>query len=575
MTNKLSKVYVALVLGYLAAHIVFSLPNILSRHVTRISTVNWLRPARHAENPAPGPHRSYFKKRGLSSTALGYSLLRKGLLLTGEEVRLSKFYPWLLAGIAALFLFALASRIAGPAAGLFAGVLFLHMPVLMDTLSGIPNTFTWPLLAAFLLYQHKQNSRATLIVVALAGLFYPPLAFQLAILFIAGLIQRSPKTGRPHLSLNDRRLWVLAALMVAIFFAVVPWALIGGNENAPKRISYESRIARDAALNCDKEPPSDADALSWETAYESVTSYCARELAFSSTQPFQVWGASVAGPFLPTWTFRWGMTSLMLLVLGIAGWMGPGGLSALGLIWRTVFCSVGLYLVALLVAFNLFYPERYIAFVLPVASVLLVSVLAARALDHLPGALKRIAPLLLVALYLGGWGTGIHTGLGPEEDFREAAKTLDFLAGTHEDSVTATPLLLGDALELFSDREAFLFCQEVNSISHVVGGAEYQGIYRRLRGFYAALYAPSGKEVLSFMNKYKLDYLMAPVQFYDKTFLSDGVNMCPHEVAIARKAFQENEVHFLANPPLEILAFADADYPVISLQKLRAHLDAQ
>ncbi len=562
---------------YFAALLAFNAPRIIDPYICLGGMVNWIGPMRAVvEASGSEADRSHFRREGgIRNSVLGYNLLLRFIRWTGEPVRLAKAYSWGLILVGVIFLFRLARDIAGPAAGLVACVLFLHMPAHRDVMGGIPTTFSWPLLLAFLYYLRQQRHRAVLVCIGLCGLFYPPLVPGCAALYVLRRVRRDPDSGRPGLWLRDRRLWALGALLLGLFVLVVPWSMIFKEQARPELASYTERLARDAALEnqlalIPEEGTGNED-------YHWIQRHWAGHFVAAMGQPLQVRGFTVWGTEVPfSWRARYGPGLLLLAFLALLAWVGVRRAAAPRLVTELLLSSSALYLLAMLVAFWLYYPERYVEHTLPVASILLMSVVVARAVERLPKLARGAVPVVLCLAYLAGWGSGVDTGLGPEDDFRDAREVLGYLKGIPPRSTVASPLYLGDAVELFSDRESFLFCQEVTSLSHLLSGHDYRAMIGRMTALHQAYYARDAAAVLAFMRRFDVTYMLGRRAHFEPGFMNDPASrLCPHEIAAARKASAAGKAPaFLAAAPASVKVYSDdKGFFVITRSKLEAYLN--
>jgi len=483
----------------------------------------------------------------------------------GDPVRLGKAWAWVLLGVAMVFLWKLAVRLEGPACGFLAVVMFLHMPGLPLTLSGIPHTYAWPLLAAFLWFQEVERPRAAVVCVVLAGLFYPPLALLCCALFV---VRRAGLEGlRPVL--RDRHIWALAGAMAVTLVVIFPWDLLVSSGDRVTWLSYEGRFARDAAIESGEGlPPANLPLDEVELPFESVLEIAARDVMDPAGQPLMTSGDSLLTRST-RWSFRLAPALLALIVLCGAVFGGRRFARPPRIVVELLLVSTGVYLLAVLCALYLFVPDRYLRYSLPIASGLYLAVLGARAAARLPRKLQVIAVTGGVALYLLAMGTGIARDSEWSEDFGDAAGLMQFLAATAPDTRIAGPLSLMDAVELFADRETFAFCQEALSTTDGLDGPAYENLRGRVAALHGAYYAEQPQDVLEFMERSDVDLLVLRQGSFEVEWLRDVHGTCELPANTAAALAARRPVFALQALPLELMVYSDENgYQALSRERL-------
>jgi len=564
-------IFAALAVAYFFAHFAVRVPDILDSHVSHGGMVNWYGSVRSADaDQADGDLEVFKRKTGLRGSSPGFNVVRAAMRVVGDPVQLGKAWAWVLLGAALVFLWKIAVRLGGPSAGLLACVMFMHMPGLPLTLSGIPHNYAWPLLLAFVWFQETQRPWATIACVVLAGLFYPPLALLCCLLFVVRRTRRH--RGRLQLPVRDREVWILSGAMVLTLLVIFPWKLLLAPQEQVSWLSYEGRFARDAVMERgDELPPANQPVDEVELPFESVLEIVAHDIMDAAGQPLMSSGDRLL-PLPLVWSFRLAPALLALLALGMALVGGRELARPPRLVAELLLASVGLYLLAVLCALYLFVPDRYLLYSLPVASALYLAVLVTRAAERVPGRVGQgIAPVLAV-LYLVGWGTGIDRHSEWTDDFSEAAGVLGYLEGTPADTVVAGPLVLMDAVELFADRETQVLSQEVLSTTDALDGQAFVNLRTRVTALHAAYYTERPEVALQFMERFGVDLLVVQDWMYETERLEDVHGSCELPQVLAEPLTERGAVFALPGLDDAVTVYADEEYRVVSREQLARHL---
>lgn len=563
-----TRVFAALVALYFVAHVGAQLPAVLDPYVSHAGMVNWYGVQRDAQPDWPGAEEQFFKRQtGLKGSSPGFNVVRAVMSLIGDPVPLGKAWAWVLVSATLVFLFDLARRLGGPVAALLACVLFLHLPGLPLTLSGIPHTYAWPILAAFLWCEAVGRARGAVVCAVLAGLFYPPLALLCCLLFV---VRRTRREGRRlDLPLRHRGVWALAAAMAVTLALIFPWKMALSPQDDVTWLSYEGRFARDAAVERgDGLPPADMPPDEFELPFDSVLEIVAREMMDAAGQPLMASGASWL-PFPWVWPSRLApaLAALLVLILAVIG--GREFARPPRVVTELVLASLAMYLLAVVFALYLFVPDRYLLYSLPVAAVLYLAVLVSRAVDRLPQRVHVLAAPAVAALYLLGWGTGIERDSEWTQDFGAAAGVLRYLEDTPEHTLIAGPVVLMDAVELFADRETLVYCQEVLSTTDGIDGPAYTNLRTRVDAVHEAYFSDRLPDVMAFMEDFGVDLLVIDDRAFERERLEDVHGSCEVPQYLAEELVDQDVEFVLPRLADDVMEYVDdRGYRVLSREGL-------
>jgi len=577
-----SRILKVVIVAYAGVLLAVQLPEIVDPYTSREGMVNWIGPVRHggdmvfSNSMSEASKVSYFKRQGLHWASPGHTLLVKVMRRTGDLVPWAKAVPWLLMPLVLFFLFKLGERLAGPVAGFFACLLYLHMPLMQINLVAIPASFALPTLIAFLYFLHRDRQWAALASMAVGGLFYPTIVINCSAVYLLRLA-RDPDSGRIHLSLRDRRLWALGATLVVLFIMIAPpwkhtYDFIFSSGWAPSLVSYSEEILREARLQLGGPlPPTDA-LQSHNFPHELIMTRWARDLGTALMQPLTFWGMPLV-PFLKgvPLSLLLGIQGLLVL-LGLA-WIGPRRVSLPRLVKDLLWTSLFLYMLAVLAFPYLFLPQRFVVFSLTVTVILAVAVFAARTVEGVSTHKRKAAPLVLAVAFLVLFGSGVPLPFSWAEDYRPARRVLDYLKKTPRKSVVAGPLFLMDGVELISNRDTFLYCQEVIMTGHFITGSFYETVRTRHQELLAAYYSTNPESILGFMDRHGVDYMVTSSDYFRPSFSGEYEPPCAFLPSdMTRPKIVQLGACFLARPPAEVTTINDSMYKLVSRTRLRAYL---
>ena len=578
----MSRILKAVIVVYMGVLLVAQVPEIVDPYTSREGMVNWIGPVRHggdiaySDTMSEASRVSYFKRQGLHWASPGHTLLVKIMRQTGDLVLWAKVIPWLLMPLVLFVLFRLGERLAGPVAGFFACLLYLHMPLLQSNLVAIPACFALPTLIAFLYFLQRDRPWSALACMAAGGVFYPSIVINCSALYVLRLA-RDPDSGRIRLSLRDRRLWALGATLVALFIMIAPpwehtYHFIFDSGWAPSLVSYTEEILREARLQLGGPLPPTDGLVHHTFPHELIMTRWARDIGTALMQPLALWGIPLV-PFPRATPLSLILGIQGLLVLGFLAWIGPRRASPPRLVKDLLWTGLSLYMLAVVVFPYLFWPQRFVVFSLSMAVVLLAAVFAARAVEGLSGRKRQAAPLVLAAAFLLLFGSGIPLPFSWTEDYRPARRVLDHLKKTPQKSVVAGPLFLMDGVELISNRDTFLYCQEVIMTGHFITGSFYKTVRTRHQELLAAYYGTNPESILSFMDRHGIDYMVVNTEYFRRDFTGEYEPPCTFLPSdMARPKIVQQGAYFLARPPAEVMTISSDGYKVVSRTRLRAYL---
>jgi hypothetical protein len=269
-----------------------------------------------------------------------------------EPLILAKWLPLLLGLITSAYFFLSYLQILPIPASAFLATLLFNQTIWLkdDVVSATPRAFAYPIFAAFLYYLLQQSVIPCLVAIALQGLFFPQLLFvQLAILTIR-LIRWQKGRFRFTPQKNSYVTWLLGFTVAIVVLSPFIFNL--------------SEFGTAVTANQMQRMPEFG--LGGRSQYFGVNPI---KFAFG--------GASgLRAPLFPP--LLWMSLGLPLVLKGRSS---PGRLITpkIQIVWQIIFASLGVFALAHLLLFKLYFPSRYtyhsLRFVMPMAAAIVLTTL--------------------------------------------------------------------------------------------------------------------------------------------------------------------------------------------------------
>ncbi|MEK6303272.1 MAG: hypothetical protein AABO41_21390 [Acidobacteriota bacterium] len=173
----------------------------------------------------------------------GYSALYQVMAQLGvDPLLLNKLLPMVLGLLTTAFCFGVCLQLLPVPGAAFFGTLILNQSLwrVDDLVSATPRAFFYPLFLAFLLCLMRNARLACLAVIALQGLFYPPMVFISAGVLVLSLV--SIEKWRPHFS-RARADYLFCAAGLAVVLCVLLLYAFKLRDIGPVITASEARVA--------------------------------------------------------------------------------------------------------------------------------------------------------------------------------------------------------------------------------------------------------------------------------------------------------------------------------------------
>lgn len=440
-----------------------------------------------------------------------------------------------------------------PAAGAMIGVLILSSGLVRYLAGGLPRSFAVPLVLAFLYYFVAGSERGSLLVLVLAAGFYPSVLLVCGLGYsaqlAAGLFQRGVRWFLPP----ALRLMVVAGLS---FLLVLP------NLRKPDFIGKVVTLKQASTMQEFGPRGRLKGYLPFKPLHKVILQYI--------SAPFDVVGAPLSERLLqlskafPLISLLWIGLSVLFLVLGRTRKLVPK---------LVVFAAsaAAMYVLACLVAFQLFIPSRMLEYALPLATVVTLAMGIATAPVRKSAKKKFDSRVLLVCLLLltrtAVYGTGLDARI---KDFgyidcRSKKALYEFFKQCPKDSTIA-----GDPYELsnvmsFSGRDCYVTYEG----AHPLYNRYFEEIRRRFNAFHRAYFAREFKDLSDFLETEGIDYILLNRDHFQPT----GINYRLFEPFTSElKATYRGipgDAFVLGQQNLDGVVFSQGRFEVLEAQKLR------
>lgn len=439
----------------------------------------------------------------------GFTLLYRAVAALGiDPITLSKILPLILGLAVTAYCFALFMELLPVPAGAFIACLLLNQHLWTDDSlsSATPRAFLYPLFLAFLLYLAQKRLAATLVTIALQGLFYPPVMFVSAGVLVLSLIGWSDR--RLHLS-KDRRGYTLCAAGLAVVVLVIFAYALKSSDFGPTITATEAR-GLPSSLAGKRLTFLNQDALTYWLTDSQSGLYWRRIIP-----PFGLF----AGLVLPA--LLWMPKSFPL-----ASRINKSGIILLP---RALLSALFMFFAAHLLLFKLYLPNRYtihifpivlslasgIAFTLILDSVLRQADLLWQSADKKKAALAFITIVLTAAL-LFSYPFFLRRfprrsiAIGKHPDLYKS------LLAEPKDSLVASLSIEADNLPSFARRSVLTAPHFANPYQ----AKYYLELNQRYSDMLDAIYSPEREQVCSFIDRYGVDLLLIERDTFTREYVT-------------------------------------------------------
>jgi hypothetical protein len=444
---------------------------------------------------------SYFTQSSLVSPLLWLLdwLTSHGL----DPIRASQFLPLALAPLATFFVYRLGESHAGKRYGFLAAFSFnLMIWIISNLAGGLSRAFAYPMLFAFLFFLSKNNRWGLILTCWLASLIYPPILFLSAAIWLTCFFPLGQASQRP-LNLQN-----------------VPLA----TPAPPDKISFLIGVGGGLAILANRFLMAPANPLFGALTNSAVAAQTPEFYQGGRVPIFHYFQSPIHLPW-PNALFanilaRTPGINRIVPLLGILlvywlfqKFLAPkmGALKIPALAWRTFNSAIGLYILAWMVLFYMYVPERYLQLSIPVLYTFLLAGLLNVVIQRISKIkigtpLKRFlmaCPLLLSGLIFSFvWDENMML---PNP---EMSAIFEYLKHTPKNTLVATTPGLASDIPFYAHRSV-LVSQEAYIPFHQ---AYFQEMKSRLKDFLVAYYSVEPAPIIQFIRKYHVDYMVVNTQ---------------------------------------------------------------
>jgi hypothetical protein len=458
----------------------------------------------------------------LAISPLGYKFVFWLFAKIGiQPLLLFKLLPTFLALIATSYLFLLFLRIFPLPAGAFVTTLIFNQSIWFkdDLVSGTPRAFIYPLLAAFLYYLSKRSLVPCLISLGLQGLFYPQLLFlEWAVLTVR--LFRWKKLSWQFSQDKTDYLFLLSELIVGAL-ALVPFAL------------NFSQIG---------------NSVTSEQMKQMLEFSAEGRMKYFGVNPLQFLFGGGSGLHFPIYPPTiWLSIGLPILLRAKSSFIKFKSLD-LKILLELTFASLGMFVLAHLFLFKLYFPSRYIShslrFIMAISAGIVVSSLLASGWNWLeqkkqakPNLNQRerfIVRLVCLVLAIAIIAPGIPNFCFRNQNWKigKMPTIYQFIAAQPKDTLIASLSDRMDSLPTFTQR-SILLGREYALPFHP---KYYKIIEQRAIDLIRAQYSSNISDLKQTIQKYGIDFFLLDKTTFNSDYLLKKdwlINSSFQEVTIA------------------------------------------
>lgn len=438
-----------------------------------------------------------------------------------QPLLLFKLLPTFLALITTIYLFLLFLQIFPSPAGAFFSTLILNQSIWFkdDLVSATPRAFVYPLLAAFLYYLSKRSLIPCLISLGLQGLFYPQLLLLEWTILTVRLFRWEKRSLQFSQDKTDYLFWLSGSVVTAI--ALLPFTF------------NFSQIGNSVTAVQMKQMP--------EFSAQG-------RMKYFGVNPLNFMFGGGSGLHFPIYPPTiWLSIGLPFLLKSKSSFVKARSID-IKLLWDITVASLGMFLLAHLFLFKLYFPSRYIShsfrFVMAISAGIVVSSLLASGwnwleqkkqakarLNHLERLMVRLVCLsLAIALIVPGI---------PDFCFRnqnwkigKIPTIYQFIAVQPKDTLVASLSDQMDSFPTFTQR-SILLGREYALPFHP---KYYELIKQRASDLIRAQYSPNLSDLKEVIQKYGIDFFFLEKTTFNPDYLLKKdwlINSSFREVVIA------------------------------------------
>lgn len=438
----------------------------------------------------------------------GFVLFYRLLALVAEPLFVSRFMPILLLTVFALYVYKFVRFFSTTYAGVLTAGLAVMMPTYLEIMSGgHQRAFALPMLASFMYYLATGARRTACLILALLAMFYPMVFLVCGITYALSLA--SPPWNRaslrqrvPALALFAAVLTICSALL-ALKYTYAPNPQIG---RLVTRAEMEGRSEFYVSGRAQVLPTA---GLLREFGDHLVG--LSRALTLGYPHMLVRGNSSVARK-----TYVVVPAVLGVLVVGVCfGLAVRRGREVVPKeIPYLVMSGALLYVLADLVLFRLYLPNRYLIYTVHIAGLLMVGLVGGYVINCVRiASVRRVIQVLLLAMVAARIDLAKGVGL---TDTTANRPLYEYLATLPANTVIASHPDLGDFIPTFSRRKVFVNFE----LSVPFFTTYWTTITERTKTFFDAYYAESRQEAYAFCVLNGIDYLVVRARDFDPDYLS-------------------------------------------------------
>lgn len=420
----------------------------------------------------------------------GFIVLYRTMAAIGiEPILLSKLLPMVLGLAATAYCFALSMKLLPVPFAAFTASLLLNQVIWqrLDISSATPRAFLYPFFLGFLVYFTRRSTIGCLVMIALCGLFYPPMLFIVSGVLVLSLLRW--ERGRPRLTSEGSSyrlsLTGLAVVLVVLLAFALKSSQFGSTVtfDEARMLPHELAGRRLSLLSADL-----AESFLWD----------GQGGLLARMYPLPV--ALAAGILLP----------LLMRYNGrfpLARWIDP----AIRVLPMIALVSALMFLAAHAVLFRLYLPNRYTQhsfFILmplaagPAITILLDAFLQwTETLKKVRGLVVAVGAVVLLGALLFSYPLVVQRFPRTKWIIGQQIALYEFLLKQPKDTLIASLSVEANNLPTFSKRPV-LVAQEYANPFHAT---YYLELNRRYLDLLDAQYTADQKDVQDFVGKYGVD----------------------------------------------------------------------
>lgn len=431
-----------------------------------------------------------------------------------DPMIVSKAIPIILLMVSSLYLFRLVKFITNDYAAFLAASIFIVTPIYFNRMiGGEPRAFGYPLLIIFLYYLVRKEYLKSSFVLILQCLFYP-VVFLLSILtYLSAFIKIQHKETFFDKAITQRKYFIIAVIICGVILCskyMISYSPSIGSVVTREQMVGNPEYYSKGRFNILPTPP-----LS-----QQIKPFLQKGMVFS-----KIFNRPAKIISLKPREFDSIFIFLITILFLIAEAIRKKLIFPIEIILLFV-SSILMYIVADLFLFKLFLPVRYLAYSLPLISLVICTIAIGQLIIKIKSVRikKAIQILMLILIFLNVDSQRLNGLI----DMSYNKNLYSYLNSLPKEAMIAAHPSLADGIPTFARRKVFINYE----LSHCVFDNYWKTIKKRTFDFFDAYYSEDPSFIYEFCEQNGIDYLVIDKRHFTEEYLRGHIYFEPFDTYV-------------------------------------------